>query len=96
MNMHAIVRLDNCLAHYQIEPEAPGVFHAVLQRLVGNPAVEIPSRIILFRSYRRWIGSVDQPLLLEQIGKVIESNFSNPPSEFPPESTTSMPLDEIF
>jgi hypothetical protein len=71
--MDAIVRMGDAFIHYNISREAHGIYQARLVRYEGCPTEEPPPELVLTRGYRCWAGSADYPLLLNELGKLIDS-----------------------
>jgi hypothetical protein len=75
--MDAIVRMGDAYIHYNISREGPGIYQARLIRYEGCPTEEPPRDVVLTRGYRCWAGSANHPLLLNELGKMIDSLSSS-------------------
>ena len=73
MNFLASVLFQNAIAHYTITEEEEGVFLARLQHFSGLSDEAPPVQILLMRGIRRWIGSLDNPEVLEALGHAIDT-----------------------
>lgn len=71
--MEAIVRMGEAYIHYNISRAAQGIYQARLIRYEGCPTEEPPRELVLTRGYRCWAGSANHPLLLNELGKMIDS-----------------------
>jgi hypothetical protein len=79
--MDAIVRIGEAFVHYNISREAHGIYQARLVRYEGCPTEEPPRELVLTRGYRCWTGSTDHPMLLNELGKLIDTlSSSNEPN----------------
>jgi hypothetical protein len=64
-------------ADYTIIAEAKGIFTVQLLQFSGPDFISPPATITLAKGTRKWIGSIEDDLLLEQIGKEIERVLSS-------------------
>jgi hypothetical protein len=71
--MDAIVKLGDAFIHYNISREANGIYQARLVRYEGCPTEEPPRELVLTRGYRCWRGSMNHPMLLHELGKLIDT-----------------------
>ena len=71
--MDAIVKLGDAFIHYNISREAHGIYQARLVRYEGCPTEEPPSELVLTQGYRCWRGSTNHPILLHELGKLIDT-----------------------
>lgn len=72
MKLETIVHYKGGLACFQINREAPGLYVANLLYFEGADANAPPSEITLIRGIRTWAGSVDDDILLNNLGYEIE------------------------
>ena len=72
MKLKAKVQYLGKRAHYEIAPEAAGVYQARLLKYEGGDLLAPPPHIILVKSVRRWVGSHEERPLLEALGRVID------------------------
>lgn len=72
MELEAEVDFLGSRAHYAVSRETNGVYNARLVRYDGPSGVTPPERITLVYGVRRWVGSYDEPYLVQELGNVIE------------------------
>lgn len=72
MKLKAVVAYLGKRAHYEIAPEAHGIYQARLLRYEGGDLITPPPWITLVRSVRRWVGSTGERLLVQALGRVID------------------------
>lgn len=76
MKLSVTVQYKTEVAHYSIIQEAAGVYLASLESFEGPPSEAPPTRIMLVRGIRRWIGSFEHQEILNELGHAIESNLN--------------------
>ena len=76
MQMEAIVNYGAGRACFTIRRENPGIYYADLLYYDGNHKKSPPAKITLIRGIRHWTGSYDDPILLNQLGKIIEEFYN--------------------
>jgi hypothetical protein len=59
-------------AHYEIAPEAGGIFQARLLKYTGGDMVTPPAQITLVKSVRKWVGSSEERPLIAALGQVVD------------------------
>ena len=72
MEVKAVVWYAGKLAHYVITPENSGVYYARLLTFEEQSGPTPPANLILVRGMRHWVGSANEPYLVDELGKVIE------------------------
>ena len=83
MNICASLPFRNALAHFTITQEEDGVYLAQLQHYGGFPEEAPPSKILLIRGIRRWIGSFDDQEVLDALGRIAVTLDTNVFSTLP-------------
>lgn len=81
MSVVSVLYLDG-IAHYTIVTEAKGIFTVQLIQFSGADFFTPPSTITLAKGTRKWIGSIEDDLLLDQIRKEIERILSSGKEDF--------------
>lgn len=74
MQIVTAIRFKMATANYAIRMEAPGVYQAELVNFDGDANQRPPLKITLIRSVRSWTGSIDDEMLLNQLGAAMEAN----------------------
>ena len=98
MKIEAVVKIGGGAALYQIYREGPSCYRAELQPLHAPAEGGLPKDILLMRSVRHWVGSVDHPKLVEELGEAIDSILQNAPifqREEPSRSQGKSPAPEM-
>ncbi|HEX6333959.1 MAG TPA: hypothetical protein VFZ78_07015 [Flavisolibacter sp.] len=73
MELKAVVAYDGGVAHYSVSPESTGLYQARLEKYEGSGDRTPPEELILVRGVRHWSGSTEQQVLLDELGRAIES-----------------------
>ena len=69
-------------AYYHIITEGQGVFTVQLLQFLGSDFITPPITITLAKGTRKWLGSIEDDFLLEQLGKEIEKILSSGKEDF--------------
>lgn len=72
MEMTAVVQYAGNLAQYTITPENNGIYNARLQTYEGKEGPVPPLSITLVRGIRHWVGSFNDPYMVDALGKAID------------------------
>jgi hypothetical protein len=72
-----IAKYRGALARFNIIQEKEGVYHAILVKYDGRQDYVPPSNIILVRGVRQWSGSIEEQVLLDELGSLIDKRMSN-------------------
>ncbi|HEU4903969.1 MAG TPA: hypothetical protein VFT06_14285 [Flavisolibacter sp.] len=62
-------------ACFRIRQESEGIFTAFLVSSDGEQGADLPKEITLVRSVRNWTGSVDDEILLRELGTFIDASW---------------------
>jgi hypothetical protein len=91
MEWKAVVRFLGDPAHYKIQTDRTGIYHARLLKYEGATGVTPPEDIVLVKGVRRWNGSDDFQELIDELGRAIETRHrgGNTPLAPRPEPTGS-------
>lgn len=73
--MEARIAYKNGRACFTISRESEGLFTAHLVSFDGNGTPPPPYEITLLKGIRNWTGSVEDDVLLDELGKFINSNW---------------------
>lgn len=76
IQMEAIVNYGKGRACFKIRRENPGIYYADLLYYDGSDKQNLPEKITLIRGIRYWTGSYNDPILLNQLGKIIEESYN--------------------
>jgi hypothetical protein len=60
-------------ARFLIRPETEGIYTALLISFTGESSQSPPGEITLVRGVRNWAGSIEDEILLGELGKFIDS-----------------------
>ena len=72
MKVKAKVNYKNAVAHYDIVKEKDGIYAAMLEDYEGSVHNLPPANITLTRGIRHWIGSMNDEVLTNDLGEVID------------------------
>jgi hypothetical protein len=75
MEFEAVVPYGSGKAWYRIGRENPGIYHAELLTCDGTEKQQPPAAITLIRAVRGWIGSGNDEILINELGRLIEANL---------------------
>lgn len=84
MEIKAVVMYRGAIAHYSITQENEGIFTAHLNRYDGRVDHHPPYKLTLIKGLGAWSGSIDDPTLLNNLGRVIEKKVNGADPLFPP------------
>jgi hypothetical protein len=73
--MEATISYRSSSACFRIQNESEGIFTARLLSFDGDYAAAPAQKITLVKGIRYWTGSVDDEILLNELGKFIELNW---------------------
>ncbi|RYZ61837.1 MAG: hypothetical protein EOO14_03910 [Chitinophagaceae bacterium] len=73
--METIIRYRSIAACYKVQNEAEGIFTANLLYHDGDTEQSPPEGITLVKGVRNWTGSVEDEILLGELGKFIDANW---------------------
>ena len=62
-------------ACFSIRPESRGIYTASLMSFSGESGQRPPEKITLLKGVRNWAGSIEDDILLSELGKFIDSNW---------------------
>lgn len=75
MELNATVKYGGGRASFIVRKENPGIYYADLLYYDGDRKNSPPKKITLVRGIRQWTGSFNDPILLNEIGKIIEEAY---------------------
>ncbi len=84
MAVNKKMKYEGGTAHFKIEKERPGIYVVSLEAFVGDHSRLPPSKIIMTRGIRRWTGSINDTVLLDNLGMAIEEEFHGVPARKKP------------
>ncbi len=74
--MEAIITYRSSSARFKIQNENEGIFTANLLNFDGDYTSAPAQKITLVKGIRYWTGSVDDEILLNELGKFIDLNWT--------------------
>ena len=72
MELEALIKYRKRNACYKIQTESGTVFSARLLYFTGDDQQAPPTTITLVKGIRNWTGSVEDEILLQQLGRFID------------------------
>jgi hypothetical protein len=94
MVLKAYVMYRGALAQYYITQENEGIFYAHLARYDGKVDHLPPYKVTLIRGAQSWTGNTDDPMLVKDIGKVIDKKAQDSDHLSPPAQSIGNDLSE--
>jgi len=77
--MEVFVKYQGARYFFKVRRENPGIYFAELIYYEGNQISTLPREITLIRGLRQWTGSIDDKVLLNELGNVIISKLDKFP-----------------
>ena len=78
VELETIINYRSCAACYRIQNESEGIFSAYLLYFDGDDSQAPPDGITLVKGIRNWTGSIEDEILLSELGKFIDANWAIP------------------
>ena len=75
MELEAIIKYRSSSACYRVQNESEGIFTATLMYYDGKDGDSLPNGITLVKGIRNWTGSIEDEILLQELGKFIDANW---------------------
>lgn len=75
MELETIISYRSKNACYKIQSESEGIFTANLLSFDGEDNLAPPAGITLVKGIRNWTGSVEDEVLLGELGRFIDENW---------------------
>lgn len=72
MELTAVIPYKGALAHYFIRSNAYSVFETILSAYEGATANRPPSFFLMLKNGTRWMSSLEEEVVTEELGKAIE------------------------
>ena len=73
MKLNAKIKYKSAHAHFRIHQESAGIYTAYLISFDGEDTQSLPKEITLLKGVRSWTGSIDDEVLLKQLGAFIDT-----------------------
>jgi len=75
VELEAKIKYKTGNACFKIQKDTEGIYTASLLNYDGENALSPPEGIILVRGIRYWTGSVEDEILLTELGKLIDAHW---------------------
>ncbi|HEV7329996.1 MAG TPA: hypothetical protein VGN63_03055 [Flavisolibacter sp.] len=75
MELETIIKFRSSAACYRIQNDSEGIFTANLIYFEGDDEQAPPAGITMVKGIRNWTGSVEDEILLSELGKFIDANW---------------------